>query len=96
MSISRAEVEHVARLAHLELSEEEIERMVQDLNGIRHHVTCLEQVDVGGIDPAGLEGEETPLREDLVFPGLDLGQATGGAPMADRDLFKVPPAIEGE
>jgi aspartyl-tRNA(Asn)/glutamyl-tRNA(Gln) amidotransferase subunit C len=96
MSISRSEVEHVARLAHLDLSEEETERMVRDLNGILDYVECLEQVDIEGIDPAGLERVGTPLREDRVLPGLEPGEATSGAPLADGDLFKVPPAIEGE
>ena len=96
MSISRGEVEHVARLANLELSEEEIEKMVRDLNGILDYVECLEGVDIEGIDPASSAGAGTPLREDRASPGLDPGKATDLAPMAERDLFKVPPAIEGE
>jgi len=96
MSISRTEVEHVARLAHLELSEDEKERMVRDLNRILDYVECLEGVDVAGIDPASSLSVETPLREDRVSGCLDPGVAIGGAPAADRDLFKVPPAIEGE
>lgn len=96
MSISRGEIEHLASLAHLEFSEEEIGGMVRDLNRILDYVECLEQVDVEGIDPASSGGAGTPLREDRVLPGLDPGEAMGGAPMADRDLFKVPPAIEGE
>ena len=96
MSISRAEVQHVARLARLELTEEEIEGMVRDLNRVLDYVDCLAQVDVEGIDPAKSSGAGTPFREDQILPGLDPGEATGAAPMADRDLFKVPPAIEGE
>ena len=96
MSISRGEIEHVARLAHLELTEEEIERMIRDLGGILDYVKCLEGVDVEGIDPASSAGTGTPFREDQTSPGLDPGKATGVAPMAERDLFKVPPAIEGE
>ena len=96
MSISRSEVEHVARLAHLDLSEEETERMLRDLNGILDYVECLEGVDIEGIDPAHGESAETPLREDRTSECLDPGLATAGAPAADRDLFKVPPAIEGE
>jgi aspartyl-tRNA(Asn)/glutamyl-tRNA(Gln) amidotransferase subunit C len=96
MSISRGEVERVARLAHLELSGEEIEMMIRDLNGILDYVECIERVNVEGIDPAGLETGGTPLREDRASAGLEPGEATGGAPMAERDLFKVPPAIEGE
>ena len=96
MSISRAEVQHVARLARLELTEKEIEGMVRDLNRVLDYVECLAQVDVEGIDPAKSSGAETPLREDRILPGLDPGKATGVAPLADRELFKVPPAIEGE
>jgi aspartyl-tRNA(Asn)/glutamyl-tRNA(Gln) amidotransferase subunit C len=96
MSISRTEVEHVARLAHLELSEDEKERMVRDLNRILDYVTCLEGVDIEGVDSVSPGNPETPLREDRISGCLDPGVATGVAPVADRDLFKVPPAIEGE
>ena len=48
MSISRDQVAHVARLANLELSEKDIERMVQDLNKVLGYVACLERVGCGG------------------------------------------------
>ena len=97
MSISRADVEYVAGLAHLALSEEEIAAMVRDLNAILEYVTCLEPVDTEGIDPAEDGGEEgTPLRPDRAELGLPRGRATAPAPVSGNGLFKVPPAFGEE
>jgi aspartyl-tRNA(Asn)/glutamyl-tRNA(Gln) amidotransferase subunit C len=97
LSISREDVEHVARLAHLELAPGEIDGLARDLAAILEYAACLDTVDTGDIDPAGDGGEETSrLRDDAVAPGLRPGRATEGAPDAENGLFKVPPAFTGE
>jgi len=97
MSISRKDVEHVAGLAHLALTEGEIERMVSDLNAILDYAAHLNALDLQGIDPAENPDEQaTPLRPDLAKPGLSPGKATALAPSSAEDLFKVPPAFGGD
>jgi aspartyl-tRNA(Asn)/glutamyl-tRNA(Gln) amidotransferase subunit C len=97
MSISREDVEHVARLAHLDLAPEEIAGLTRDLAAILEYAACLDTVDTGAIDPAaGAGAEASRLREDRVEPGLMPGEATAGAPEAEKGLFKVPPAFTEE
>jgi aspartyl-tRNA(Asn)/glutamyl-tRNA(Gln) amidotransferase subunit C len=97
MSISRKDVEHVAGLAHLALTDDEIERMVADLNTILDYAAHLDALDLEGIDPAKItDAETTPLRPDEAEPGLPPGKATSLAPASGEDLFKVPPAFGGD
>jgi len=102
MSISRADVEHVARLAHLDPDPATLERMTRDLGAILEYVAHLADAEaaMAAEDPAGeaagMAPGTTPLREDVVRPGLRPGQATEAAPGATGDLFRVPPAIGGE
>ncbi len=97
MSISRTDVEHVAGLAHLVLTEDEIERMVSDLNAILDYAAHLNALDLEGIDPAeNPDDQATPLRPDHSRPSLSPGKATALAPSSGEDLFKVPPAFGGD
>jgi aspartyl-tRNA(Asn)/glutamyl-tRNA(Gln) amidotransferase subunit C len=97
VAVTRDDVERVARLAQLELSEDEAAGMVRDLNAVLEYAGRVSALDTEGIDPAeGSGGEATPLREDAVEPSLAPGRATAGAPGAERGLFKVPPAFETE
>lgn len=93
MSISRQDVEHVARLAHLELAPEELDRLTRGLASILEYAACLDALDTGDIDPAAADGDVSRLREDVVAPGLPPGEATRNAPRAENGLFKVPPAF---
>jgi aspartyl-tRNA(Asn)/glutamyl-tRNA(Gln) amidotransferase subunit C len=97
MPISRDTVEAIARLAHLELEEAEIDRMVQDMGAILAYVDRL-RVETGA-NPSGEPGAPPPggsLRPDIVQTGLEPGEATRHAPGARGDLFRVPPAIESD
>ncbi len=96
MSISRREVEHTARLAHLELTEAGIEAMTRDLGAVLDLAARIAAVDTGGVDPDGAApAAGAPAREDGEEPGLAPGTATAGAPEAAAGLFKVPPAFGG-
>jgi aspartyl-tRNA(Asn)/glutamyl-tRNA(Gln) amidotransferase subunit C len=94
MSISRKDVEHLARLAHLELDAAEAERLAADLDSILDYARRLAAVpeDVGEGD---VPSPGTPLREDEPGPRLPPGAAVAPAPERSNDLFKVPPAIGG-
>ncbi len=97
MAVTRNDVDRVARLAHLDLSEDEAAVMERDLNAILAVAERLSALDTRGIDPAeGSGGEATPLREDIERSWLSPGEATAAAPEAREGLFEVPPAIGTE
>ena len=101
-SISRADVEHVAALASLALTPEELERMGRDLAGILGYVEELQSLDTGGVIPLTHVSELFPqacdaraeLREDEPRPSLDRQTVMQAAPATDGIFFKVPKVIE--
>ena len=93
------DVAKVAELAHLELSREEMPRMVGDLNAILDYVAELNQLDTAGIEPLAqmgeLENAAIPsLRADRLEPSLDRTAVMAQAPETDGAFFKVPKVIE--
>jgi aspartyl-tRNA(Asn)/glutamyl-tRNA(Gln) amidotransferase subunit C len=96
--ITEEEVRHVAELANLALTQEEIDRMVQDLSGILSHVDKLNELDTSNIEPMSqvlYDAEETAtLREDVERPCLSNAEALANAPAAGSGYFKVPKVIE--
>lgn len=96
MSVDKDEVRRIAKLAALDLSEEEIERYQGDLDAILAYVSQIQQTDLGEVseelDP---ERAENALRDDVVTPGLTREQALANAPHTDGEFFRVPPAIPG-
>lgn len=97
------DVRHVAELAHLELTPEEQQRMLKDLNAILGHVAQLGEVDTLQVVPmaSGLPELERQardshdvLREDAVQPSLERAPVMAAAPDTDGVYFKVPKVIE--
>lgn len=65
MAVSRNDVQHVAHLARLSVTEEQAEELMVQLNGILSHMDALSSVDTAGITPAsGVGSGGTPLRQD--------------------------------
>lgn len=94
MKISRQEVEHVARLAQLNLSEEELGSMTEQLDGILAYFDQLAKVDTTGVVPTTHTFTKTnAFREDCVIPSLPSGEALANAPQAQGDTFQVPRVI---
>jgi aspartyl-tRNA(Asn)/glutamyl-tRNA(Gln) amidotransferase subunit C len=93
--ISLREVEHVARLARLELSAAEKERMRSQLDVILGYVAKLEEVDIAGVPPTS---HVLPLvdvmREDEVRPSYPADAMLANAPDPEGDLFRVPKILE--
>lgn len=96
MSISKADVHHVARLAHLLLSEEETERMQSDMNRILEYAKRLDALDAADAGDREENADQIPLRADEAQTWLEPDEATSGAPGAENNLFKVPPAFGGD
>lgn len=91
MSIGAEDVRHIARLARLELSDEEVRRFQGELSAILEYVAQLEKLDAGRASEP--EPPDQPLREDRVEPWPDPGWFLAQAPTRDG-LFSVPRVVE--
>jgi len=88
-------VRHVAKLARLICSDEEIHRFTEQLGAILEYVAQLEQVDTTGVEPlAHCLPVHNVFREDQVRPGLTNEQVLANAPQRDGPFFAVPKILE--
>jgi len=93
--ISRQDVEHVARLARLELSGAEKERMRRELDGILSYIDKLRALDTTGVEPTSHAVPLTNvLRDDVETPSLPRDEMLANAPDRNRELFRVPRIME--
>jgi aspartyl-tRNA(Asn)/glutamyl-tRNA(Gln) amidotransferase subunit C len=89
--IDREEVLHVAKLARLKLSDDEVERMTGELSQILEHVEQMEALDLDGVEPTShVVALENVLRDDVPRDSLSRERALEGAPEAAADGFRVP------
>ena len=89
--IDRDQVLHVARLARLRLSEEELERMPGELSKILEHVERMNALELEGVEPTSHVVElQNVLREDVPRPCLPRERALEGAPDIADGGFRVP------
>jgi aspartyl-tRNA(Asn)/glutamyl-tRNA(Gln) amidotransferase subunit C len=89
--IERAQVLHVAKLARLGLSEEEVERMAGELSGILEHVDRIAELDLDEVEPTSHVVElENVLRPDVPHQSLQRDVALGQAPDPLDGAFRVP------
>jgi aspartyl-tRNA(Asn)/glutamyl-tRNA(Gln) amidotransferase subunit C len=98
VKITEPEVRRVAELANLALTEEEIIRMTQDMDGILTHIDKLSELDTSNVEPMSqvlYDAEETAtLRADVERKPLGNADAVANAPLAGQGYFKVPRVIE--
>jgi aspartyl-tRNA(Asn)/glutamyl-tRNA(Gln) amidotransferase subunit C len=93
--ISREDVQHVARLARLELSETELVSMQAELSNILAYIDKLRSVDTAGVEPTSHAVPLTNvMREDEPHPSLPLADMLANAPEAAGSFFRVPRIIE--
>ena len=89
--IDREQVLHVARLARLRLTDEEVERMSSELSAVLDHIENISQLDLDGVEPTTAVVElENVLREDVPRPSLPREKALEPAPDASDEGFRVP------
>jgi aspartyl-tRNA(Asn)/glutamyl-tRNA(Gln) amidotransferase subunit C len=89
--IDRAEVLHVATLARLELSEEEVERMSRELSAVLDHIEKISELDLEGVPPTSHVVEVAgALRRDEPAESLPREVALASAPDSDGEGFRVP------
>ena len=95
MPLSPQEVEHIAKLARLQLTDEQKARYRGQLEAILEHVAKLQELDTQDVPPtASVSVGQMPLRADESRPGLSKDELLKNAPKQDDDQFKIPPVFE--
>jgi aspartyl-tRNA(Asn)/glutamyl-tRNA(Gln) amidotransferase subunit C len=94
-AISRQEVEYVAKLARLNLSEEEAEKYTEQLNAILEFAGKLNELDTSNIEPTShVLDVYNVMRDDEVRPSVEREKALLNAPEEEDGQFKVPAVME--
>jgi aspartyl-tRNA(Asn)/glutamyl-tRNA(Gln) amidotransferase subunit C len=97
MSITRAEVAHLARLARLALTDDELDRMASQLDVILGAVARVGEVAAGDIPPTSHSVPLTNVfRADEVRLSLPVDAVLAGAPAAEQDRFRVPRILDAD
>ena len=95
MAISRDEVLHVARLARLALTDEEVERLTEELGAILEAVGIVAELDLGDVPPTSHPLDLVNVWDaDEPRASLTLEEVFTNAPDRDGDSFRVPPVIQ--
>ncbi len=95
MSLTKEEVEHIAELARLDLSEEEKARYREQLSAILDYAARLQTLDTSHIPPTStVLAKRTVLRPDVAAKGLSTEEALRNAPSTEQKQFRVPPVLE--
>lgn len=95
--IERRDVQRMAALAHLHLSEADMQNMLTELASILEAVQALNTVDTDGVEPMNHAVPlENRMREDVQAESLSVTSATANGPHVVRGLFRVPRILEEE
>jgi aspartyl-tRNA(Asn)/glutamyl-tRNA(Gln) amidotransferase subunit C len=95
MSLTAQEVQWVAHLARLQLSEAELETMTRQLSAIVDYVDQLKQVNTDGVEPmAHALAIHNVFREDGPVPSLPVADALANAPQRRGDFYSVPAVLD--
>ncbi len=102
MKVTEKDVAYVADLANLELTDQERQRMLKDLNSILDYVDRLNELDTSNVPPmaqistAAMDRSTSASasREDIPVPSLPHAEAMKNAPESDGEFFKVPKVID--
>jgi aspartyl-tRNA(Asn)/glutamyl-tRNA(Gln) amidotransferase subunit C len=95
MPVSNDQVRHIAKLARIAMSDEEIERLAPELNNILGWVEQLGEVNTDGVEPlATVIDQKLRLRDDVITDGDIRDEVLANAPEAQHGFFAVPKVIE--
>lgn len=93
--ITRADVQHVADLAQLHLTDEELDRMQAQLSRILEAIETLRDVDTSQVGPtASVIQLENVMRDDVARPGTTRDAALANAPLRDDPFLQVPTVLQ--
>ena len=94
MAISEEQVRHVALLARLKLTDEQVESFGEDLNSILGHIDAIQQLDLEGVEPTAHPLDVCNVtRADQVVPGLSQEDAIKNAPESEGGAFIIPQIV---
>ena len=95
MSVDKATVARIARLARINVPEDRQEQLVGELNGILDWIAELDEVDTGAVEPlASVTGHGLPRRSDEVTDGNRVDEVLANVPETAGGLFVVPKVVE--
>ena len=95
MPLERSEVEYIASLARIGLSEEEIQLLSEQLSDILEQFEVLKELDTSGVAPTGHAGGlQSVIREDVAQDSLDSEDVLKNAPRREGDFFRVNAVLE--
>ena len=95
MSLTIEEVRHIANLARMNLTDDELELYRKQLSAILDYFKQLAELETEDIPPtANVSVDQTPLRVDRTDPGLSPEELLHNAPEKDDHLFQVPPIFD--
>lgn len=94
MTLSRKEVEHIAALVRLKLSDSELGQFQHQLSTILDHVQSLQELDTRGVEPtSGILSATSGLRPDEPLDGLTPAKVLQNARHKHQNQFRVPPVF---
>jgi len=95
MSVSPEQVRHIAKLARIAMSDEELDRLLPELNNILSWVEQLAEVNTEGVEPlTAVIEQKLRLRDDAITDGNVRDDVLANAPEAQHGFFAVPKVIE--
>jgi aspartyl-tRNA(Asn)/glutamyl-tRNA(Gln) amidotransferase subunit C len=95
MPVSTEQVRHIAKLARIAMSDEEIQRLAPELNNILGWIEQLSEVNTEGVEPlTAVIDQKLRLRDDVVTEGNIRDEILANAPEAQHGFFAVPKVIE--
>ena len=95
MSVSPEQVRHIAKLARIAMSDDELDRLLPELNNILGWVEQLGEVNTDGVEPlATVVDQKLRLRDDVVNDGNIRDAILANAPESQHGFFAVPKVIE--
>ncbi len=95
MSVTLKDVEHIAKLARLKFSAEELKEFTGDMNKILEYMEKLNELDTKKVEPLSHPVEQINVfREDEVKDSINREEALKNAPKSDEEFFKVPKVIK--
>lgn len=95
MSISKQEVEHIAKLAHLKLSDTEVRQYSEQLSQILDYVAMIDKLNLDDVEPLShVLDLVNVLRKDQNLPSLDREEVLANAKESDHPFFIVPRVVE--
>jgi aspartyl-tRNA(Asn)/glutamyl-tRNA(Gln) amidotransferase subunit C len=95
MALSREEVLHIAQLARVGLSEEDVARFREQLSDVLDHFETLKALDTEGVEPTAYPlALESVMRSDEVRPSLPRDEVLANAPRAEDGAFRVRAVLE--